>query len=341
MAEKYKVIADKLELELKAMRSEGKTKLPSEEALCALYSCSRQTIRKALDVLARKDLIIKRCGAGSYIAGDTFKSRQVFFVTEDCDRYQSPYLIKGLKEQLGTRRYELKCFSTCGRYSEEAKILSSVLEERPAVLIIEPSRDLIPNPNMRIIEEIGNKGIPVIFCNSSVGSINVAADNKEGGKKLTKHLSEKGHRNIACIFRPDSSSGRDRYSGYIDALLDADAFDESRVLLLTYEEEKEILSGKTDILTTFADNVLPKCDAVICQDGLIAFCLINLLSKRGSKIPVACFDNGCFQGGIGSELILMSCDVNDFSQKLAKTVIDSAEGKIVRSVVVPQVLSFN
>ena len=126
MAEKYKVIVDKLELELKRMRAEGKIRLPSESDLCKTYSCSRQTIRAALDVLFQKGLIEKRRGSGSFIAGGTFTNRTVFFMTEDCDRYKSPALITGLKEQLSSYKYELKSISTLGSIKAGKDILLQV-----------------------------------------------------------------------------------------------------------------------------------------------------------------------------------------------------------------------
>lgn len=327
MAEKYKVIVDKLELELKRMRAEGKIRLPSESDLCKTYSCSRQTIRAALDVLLQKGLIEKRRGSGSFIAGGTFTNRTVFFMTEDCDRYKSPALITGLKEQLSSYKYELKSISTLGSIKAGKDILLQVISGRPAALIIEPVCDLVPDPNARIIEEIMNMKIPVIFCNSVLGPVHVVPDNKEGGKELTKHFLDTGRKKIACIFRIDDSNGRDRYRGYIDALSDADHFDESRCLLLSYREEKEILSGKYGLLTNFAEDILTDCDAVICQNGMIANLLESILHKKGISVPddiaVAGFDS--FSG----------YDNEQFCRALAKTAIALAEGRDAKSVTVP------
>ena len=338
MAEKYKVIVNKLELELKKMRSEGRTRLPSEQDLCSEFSCSRQTIRAALDVLLQKGLIVKRRGAGSYIADDSFNNRTVFFMTEDCDRYQSPALISGLKEQLSNSKYELKSFSAYGSSSEESKILSRAVEERPAALIIEPSKDLIPDPNIRLIEEIENAGIPVIYLNSSLGKIHVAPDNYEGGRELAKHILETGRKKTACIFRIDDSSGRDRYKGYIDALLDADAgFDESRCFLMTYEEEKEIISGDDKKFTSFIDDHLLGCDSVICQNGMIAQRLIFLLRKRGVSVPedlqVACFNNCYYSNDFG--VVSAGCDIDSFCKTLARSSVALAEGRNATSVIFP------
>ena len=338
MAEKYKVIVNKLELELKKMRSEGRTRLPSEQDLCAEFSCSRQTIRAALDVLLQRGLIVKRRGAGSYLADDSFNNRAIFFMTEDCDRYQSPALISGLKEQLANTGYELRSFSDGGSVSKESEMLSLVIEEHPAALIIEPAKDLLPDPNTRLIEEIENAGIPVIYLNSSLGKVHIVPDNYEGGRDLTKHVLETGRKKIACIFRIDDSSGRDRYKGYIDALLDADIdFDESRCFLMTYKDEKDIISGEDKKFASFVDNHLFGCDSVICQDAMIAHQLMFLLRKRGVSVledlQVACFNSGYYLNEPG--IVYAGCDINSLCKTLARSSVALAEGRSAKSVIVP------
>ncbi len=42
--------------------------LPTEEALCRTYGVSRITVRRALDVLSQQGLIVRRRGAGSFVA---------------------------------------------------------------------------------------------------------------------------------------------------------------------------------------------------------------------------------------------------------------------------------
>ena len=336
MAEKYLVITDKLELELKKMRSEGRTKLPSEQELAARFSCSRQTIRASLDVLCQKGLIEKRKGSGSYLAGISSYNKTVFFVCEDCDRYQSPALIAGLKERLSHAGFTLKSFSTGGSIKGEKAVLLRVLSERPAALIIEPVRDLIPNPNLNLIEEIKGAGIPVIYSNSVLGDVCVLPDNAGGAKSLTNHLLESGRRNIACVFRMDDSSGRDRFQGYINALSDSGAdFDESRCLLLTYQEEKDIILCRDKKLAAFAAGTLAGCDAVICQNGMIAHQLLNLLIKAGRSVPddivVACFDNGCYSS---AGLQSAGYDNAAFCKALAGAAVALAEGRSAKSVMV-------
>ena len=65
MNPKYQMVADAL----RAGILEGKYSrtLPTEQALCAQYQVSRQTVRQALSLLEAERLIDRRQGSGSHI----------------------------------------------------------------------------------------------------------------------------------------------------------------------------------------------------------------------------------------------------------------------------------
>ncbi len=342
MADKYKILVNKLELELRKMRSAGISKLPSEQDLCKEYSCSRQTVRAALEVLRQRGLIVKRAGSGSYIADDAFCNRTVFFMTEDVDKYITPTLIAELKTALSNSRYDLKAFSTEGRITGEANVLKRTLKDRPAALIVDPVKDLIPNPNSRTIDEIISAGIPVIYCNysnSPDGALHVAPDNRKGASILVHRLHDLGKKNIACIFRMDDSTGLDRYRGYIDALSELDLpYDEHRCLLLSYKDKKGTLIGNDRIISQNAAIITSGVDAVICQNDMVAYDLMKVLLRKGIKIPenitIASFDNSYYaQRGAG--FISLGYEEGYLARVLAKTAIAAAEGRAVKDITVP------
>ena len=108
MADKYLRIAYKIEADLRHMRADGKTKLPTEELLCQKYDCSRQTIRASLKVLEDKGLIVKKRGSGSYLADNSAKLKStVVFITGDKFEYINPEFISQLKAALKTEKYDL------------------------------------------------------------------------------------------------------------------------------------------------------------------------------------------------------------------------------------------
>ncbi len=51
--------------------------VPTEEALCAQYSVSRITVRKALDELEERHLVVRRQGVGTFATGPERSSKQV------------------------------------------------------------------------------------------------------------------------------------------------------------------------------------------------------------------------------------------------------------------------
>ena len=339
VAEKYIVIANSLEFELKKMRSEGISKLPSENLLAEKYSCSRQTVRAALDILQKSGLIEKRTGSGSYIVDDNKINKTVYFICEDCDRYLSPSLISGLRSELGLSKYGLKTVSTYGSSKEEASAITEAIDEKAAAIIIEPSRDIIPSVNERLIIDAMNSWIPVIYINSLSGPegvINIAPDYRAAGKAITEYLKSKDKQKIACIFCSDTTSGMDEYKGYIDA---ENSSDDSRSLLISFKEEKEITAGRSKVLSHFIDEVLTGCDAVICQNGMIAHELLGLIEKAGFSVPgdltIACFDNGYYSSGGRGGIISMGYEDDVFCKKLARTVIAAAEGQRPKSAFIP------
>lgn len=349
MTNKYKVITNELELLLRRMRADGKTRLPSEQELASRYSCSRQTVRASLSELVSKGLIVKKPGSGSYLADDSFINRTVYLICEDRDRYQTPALITGLRGQLAMSKYELRVFSTEGSTSSETHALELAMQEKPAAVIYEPLCDMLPNPNLRLIEKLTGAGVPVVYLNSSrvpSGCIPVAPDNTACGRALAGALIGKGYRRIACVFRMDSSAGTERYQGYLDAVTDGGLeFDDSRCLLLSYQEEKDILTGRSDALKRFADTILcghGKCDAVICQNGMLVYALEDLLIKKGVSIPgdiaVACYDNGFYSADSPVPVTAMGYSDEFLCKKLAEAAIGLAEGRNAGNVVVPMQL---
>ena len=64
----YKSIADKLKTRINSDEFEVGDNLPSEKALAGELQVSVMTIRKALTLLEREKLIVKRHGSGSYVA---------------------------------------------------------------------------------------------------------------------------------------------------------------------------------------------------------------------------------------------------------------------------------
>ena len=63
----FETISDEIETRIQRGEFKGGMLIPSEAELQQLFSASRTTIRKALDNLVAKNLIIKKNGIGVYV----------------------------------------------------------------------------------------------------------------------------------------------------------------------------------------------------------------------------------------------------------------------------------
>jgi len=300
MAVIYRTIAYELETQLRQMRLDGRMRLPTEEELCRRYSCSRQTVRSALNLMVDKGLIVKKRGSGSYISDKAEKSNKVVFIVEDEDEYTNPELISALKPELKKIGYDFTCISTGGSYDKEREALASVISLCPAAVIIEPICDMIPNHNSPLLESINHKGIPVIYLYSAYphpkGAVCIKENDTEGIETLVSYLKEKGHTDIACAFRVDDSRGLTRYRNFVYALhVNGLHFEQQRAFFFSSKERREMLAGKDEFLLTITEEVRKNASAVICQNDELAYRLKEILQKeKRSDIEVVSFDNSYY-----------------------------------------------
>lgn len=64
---KYRDIADAIREKIKSGEYTSGQKLPYEYLLCVNYHCNKETMKKALEILVKEGLIIRRRGAGTFV----------------------------------------------------------------------------------------------------------------------------------------------------------------------------------------------------------------------------------------------------------------------------------
>jgi len=67
MSVKYKMVSDAIEKDIEDGKYNETNKLPTEDDLIALYKVSRNTIRKAVDLLVRRGIIMPIQGSGMFL----------------------------------------------------------------------------------------------------------------------------------------------------------------------------------------------------------------------------------------------------------------------------------
>ena len=323
MKAKYERIADELCSELIRIRSKGENKLPSEADLCVRFSCSRQTVRKALEALRRKDLIVKRRGSGTYISD---ASRQVpdkvLFITEDEDRRCCRDLIPLLKESLRTSGFKLTVKSTGGTLEGKIAAIEEAFKISPAAVLIEPCSDLIPSPAAQKVCELEKTGVRIVSLfapyRPEIPHVVAAGDNAPGASLLVRRSKDRGGSNMGGLFRGDSTLGLSLYSDVMNSITDSGLTFNERSFL-TYTERD------TSLLKAFAKRITGHCDTVICDDDLIAHDLLSILPR---DIKVAAFGNGRFAFGEDRNMLVVRRNNND----VVGAITDAVTGRPQRAV---------
>ncbi|MBR2343715.1 MAG: LacI family DNA-binding transcriptional regulator [Clostridia bacterium] len=146
--------------------------------------------------------------------------------------------------------------------------------------------------NSAIIKELESTSIPVMLMDSYIKNPKVScisSDNINPVASIVEHLVELGHRKIGFLGGDrESIVTRERFSGYLIGLIDADIdFNSEYVRYGSYTEECGLNAAEY-----FASLGV---SAVVCASDLIAIGLINGLRKRGLGVPddisVSGFDN--------------------------------------------------
>jgi DNA-binding LacI/PurR family transcriptional regulator len=128
------------------------------------------------------------------------------------------------------------------------------------------------------------RGVPVVFVGRPPQGADVSyvdVDNRQGGRRATRHLIELGRRRVATIAGPsDMAAGQDRLDGYRDSVRAAGLAGGSGLVEhgdFTYE------GGAAAMERLLA--MAPDIDAVFCASDLMAAAAIGVLLARGRRVP--------------------------------------------------------
>ena len=301
MAAKYIVLAAQLRRLCLRLKRQGKQKLPGEAELAQRTGNSRQTVRHALSVLENEGLIRRRRGSGTYLSDSTEnRSSRIAILADSAEDYLYPQLIRDVEAVCSPEGFTAEVFPTGNRVISEREILTSLLADPPAGILMEGSKSALPNPNGDLLSQIDRLGIPVVFLHAPLPvpeSAPCIRDDNEGGSGiLVRYLLGKGRRKVGGIFKSDDVQGKERYFGYLSELIKKDCTpDEKAILWYNTEDRRALLNGTYRWIEQYAEILIKTCDAVICYNDEIAYPLIRYLLKAGVRVPediaIVSFDN--------------------------------------------------
>lgn len=311
-------------------------KIPSENELAKEYGVSRQTVRKAIATLTEEGYLYARHGSGTYVAERLIKkrgSKNIAVVTTYMSDYIFPRVIQGINQVLSDNGYSILLKTTNNSRKGEAWCMEELLSKNIDGMIIEPSQSAISCQHQVLYDQMDDMGIPYVFIQGCYEAMmdrpHVMLDDVEGGRLITKHLIDLGHKRIAGIFKADDTQGILRHKGYVKALQDAGvAYDPDMVIWYhTKDKGQKPMEGLLRILESGKS-----CHAVVCYNDEIAADVIKGLSHIGRSVPhdisVTGFDNSLLAASKG--ITTIAHPQEELGKKAAETLIGMIEGNISR-----------
>ena len=170
-------------------------RLPSEAELCRQYSCSRQTVRKALASLTEKGIIASRQGFGSFLTRPILShpSKDISVLLPSISGFVYPSVLKGAESVLTPLGYRVSVYQIESE-RDELSVLQRLIEDPPAGIIKTNDQPFTPFPDYyRRLRELG---VPLVFAENGVMNFSdctrVTMDHFSCGETAARILAEAG-----------------------------------------------------------------------------------------------------------------------------------------------------
>jgi LacI family transcriptional regulator len=178
------------------------------------------------------------------------------------------------------------------------------------------------------LETLHAGGLPIVLIDRYFPQVNlpfVTSDNYKGAFEATDYLIGKGHRKIACIQGlPDTSTNRDRVSGFRDALIKYKIEPDEELITGSdfsenngYVEAKRLLGNHHNLTAIFS------------LGNLCAFGVIRALKEEGLTIPgdisLVSFDDHYYSPFLATPLTAVAQQMDKIGQAAVQLFCDQLD----------------
>ena len=290
----------------------------------------RRTVERAIDRLgyvpnrAARSLVTRRSDSIAVV------------ITEPASRlFNDPFfprLVRGISAALSARDQQLVLLMPNDDVDERRTVRYLTAGHVDGVILVSLHGD-DPLP-----EQLVASRIPSVVLGRPSRGVDVDyvdADNRDGGRRATAHLIQRGRRRIATIAGPkDMVAGIDRLAGYRDALADAELpVDDGLIATGDFTQAggeaamERLLKARPDL------------DAVFCASDLMAVAALGALQAAGRRVPedvaVVGYDDSPLATTTRPTLSSVRQPIEDMGREMVNLLSGSIEqnGRVPRHIV--------
>lgn len=318
-------------------------RVPSEKTLADEMGVSRITTKQALNQLAQEGWVHRARGRGTFVAqrvppaNDTSPDVYGIIVPHLRDSFVTG-IVLGVESELVKTQSHL-VFRSSDNGQELVESLRDLRRAKVRGIIVWPT------PEEYTSEEIVRlrlERFPIVMVDRylrGVATDCAQSDNLRGGYLATRHLIERGHREIAFVAHHfcNTTSVEERHMGYVSALKEADlSVREERVWLVSDDED----SWGDEIEAALEGQ--PEVTALFCANDLLALSALNHFHRRGIAVPdriaLIGFDGIDSASTAPIPLSTIRQDAKGIGRAAARLLLDRATGDHtdrVRHIVLP------
>lgn len=266
----------------------------------------------------------------------TNRSQSLGVVIPDIANPLFPPMIRGFEDVVAEAGYNVLITNTDNDEKRELQQIAGLRARHVEGLIVATA--LL---NHSVLRKVVDDGLPVVLVNRTdpdLATASVTGDDQSGIRQLVRHLRSLGHRRIAHIAGPQSTStGVTRFRAFRQELQDQGLeYDES---LVKFVDQYHASDGAQALSDLFAEG--RKFSAVIAANDLLALGCYDTLRDLGLECPrdlsVVGFNDMLFVDRVHPPLTTVHVPQYDVGAEAGRLMLEQLrkESKPVLSVLLP------